>query len=114
MRNRTKLSLRVPVPKHRPGDTPDFSALALPEAGEARRPGIDVHPREISDLAFSLIRVLDPNGKAVGPWNPKLDADTMRRGLKTMLLTRAFDDRMFRAQRQGKTSFYKERTTARY
>ncbi len=110
MRNRTKLTLRVPVPKHRPGDTPDFSALQIQSAGEARRPEIDAHPREMSDLAFSLIRVLDGQAKAVGPWAPKLDADTMRRGLKTMLLTRAFDDRMFRAQRQGKTSFYMKST----
>jgi 2-oxoisovalerate dehydrogenase E1 component alpha subunit len=110
LRNRPKLSLRVPVPKQRPGDTPDFSGLQLSEPGEVRRPDIDAHPREISDLAFSLIRVLDKNGKAVGPWAPKLDADTLRRGLKAMLLTRAFDDRMFRAQRQGKTSFYMKST----
>jgi 2-oxoisovalerate dehydrogenase E1 component alpha subunit len=110
LRNRPKLSLRVPVPKQRPGDTPDFSGLQISEPGEIRRPAIDVHPREISDLAFSLIRVLDKNGKATGPWDPKLDADTLKRGLKTMLLTRAFDDRMFRAQRQGKTSFYMKST----
>jgi 2-oxoisovalerate dehydrogenase E1 component alpha subunit len=110
LRNRKKLTLRVPVPKHRPGDTPDFSGLQIAQAGETRRPEIDVHPREMSDLAFGLIRVLDPEGKAVGPWQPKLDADTMRRGLKAMLLTRAFDDRMFRAQRQGKTSFYMKST----
>lgn len=30
----------------------------------------------------------------------------MRRMLRTMALTRAFDDRMYRGQRQGKTSFY--------
>jgi 2-oxoisovalerate dehydrogenase E1 component alpha subunit len=35
-----------------------------------------------------------------------VDAQTLRRGLKAMMLTRAFDDRMYRAQRQGKTSFY--------
>ena len=110
MRNRPKLSLRVPVPKHRPGDTPDFSGLQLSAAGEVRRPEIDAHPREIADLAFALIRVLDKDGKAVGPWAPKLDADTLRRGLKAMLVTRAFDDRMFRAQRQGKTSFYMKST----
>src|SRR5690606_21939687 len=45
-------------------------------------------------------------GQAVGPWNPRLDAETLRRGLKAMILTRAFDDRMHRAHRQGKTSFY--------
>jgi len=110
LRNRTKLSLRVPEPKHRPGDKPDFSAMAISEPGEVRRPEIDAHARDISDLAFSLIRVLDKTGKALGPWNPKLDAETLRRGLKAMLLTRAFDERMFRAQRQGKTSFYMKST----
>jgi 2-oxoisovalerate dehydrogenase E1 component alpha subunit len=98
------------VPKHRPGDKPDFSGLALPEAGDARRPDIDTRARDMSDLAFSMIRVLDPKGTATGPWNPKLDAETLRRGLKVMLVTRAFDDRMFRAQRQGKTSFYMKST----
>ena len=110
MRNRPKLSLHIPEPKHRPGDKPDFSDLAIPQAGEVRRPEVDAHARDISDLAFSLIRVLDGHGKAVGPWNPKLDAEILRRGLKTMLLTRAFDERMFRAQRQGKTSFYMKST----
>ncbi len=110
MRNRPKLSLRVPQPKHRPGDTPDFSGMALSAPGEVRRPEIDAHPRDIADLAFALIRVLDKDGKAVGPWAPQLDADTLRRGLKAMLVTRAFDDRMFRAQRQGKTSFYMKST----
>ena len=57
MRNRTKLSLRVPVPKHRPGDAPDFSGLMLPEPGDVRRPEIDSKARDMSDLAFSLIRV---------------------------------------------------------
>ena len=46
------------------------------------------------------------DGKAVGPWDPKLDADTLKRGLRTMMLTRVYDERMYRAQRQGKTSFY--------
>jgi 2-oxoisovalerate dehydrogenase E1 component alpha subunit len=57
-------------------------------------------------LSETLIRVLDDDNKAIGPWNPKLDAETLRRALKHMILTRSFDDRMFRAQRQGKTSFY--------
>ncbi len=110
MRNTTKLTLRVPVPKHRPGDKPDFSGLSLPEPGDARRPEIDSSARDMADLAFSLVRVLDAKGEASGPWKPNLDAETMRRGLKVMLLTRAFDDRMFRAQRQGKTSFYMKST----
>ncbi len=106
MRNRTKLSLRVPVPKNRPGDAPDFSGMTFPDAGTARRPEIDVRAHDISDLAYALIRVLDSHGRAVGPWDPKLDAETLRRGLAAMLVTRAYDDRMYRAQRQGKTSFY--------
>jgi 2-oxoisovalerate dehydrogenase E1 component alpha subunit len=110
LRNRTKLSLRVPQPKTRPGDKPDFSGLNLPEAGETPRPAIDARPHDMMDLAFGLIRVLDGNGKAVGPWDPKLDPDTLIRALKAMVLTRAFDDRMYRAQRQGKTSFYMKST----
>ena len=106
MKNRMPLSLRVPSPKHRPGDAPDFSGVSLPQAGSVPRPEIDARAQDIRDLAYSLIRVLDADGNAVGPWDPKLDADTLRRGLRAMLLTRAYDDRMYRAQRQGKTSFY--------
>lgn len=110
MTNRQKLSLHIPAPPARPGERPDFSRIEIPDAGAARRPDAAVGAREISDLAYTLIRVLDANGRAIGPWNPHLDADTLRRGLKFMLLTRAFDDRMFRAQRQGKTSFYMKST----
>src|ERR1700761_7389927 len=110
MKNRKPLSLRVPEPKHRPGDKPDFSSIAIPEAGEQPRPSIDVHSRDTVGLANTIIRVLDFEGKAHGPWNPKLDADTLRKALRNMMLTRAFDDRMFRAQRQGKTSFHMECT----
>jgi len=106
MRNATPLSLHVPEPSGRPGDTPDFSRLRLAAAGEAPRPDVACAPRETHPLADSLIRVLDDDGAAVGPWNPRLDAETLRRGLKAMVLTRTFDDRMHRAHRQGKTSFY--------
>ena len=50
--------------------------------------------------------MLDDEGKAVGPWDPKLDPDTLRKMLRDMVTVRVFDDRMYRAQRQGKTSFY--------
>ena len=63
-------------------------------------------PSETHPLCYTLVRVLDDEGKAVGPWDPRLDPDTLRRMLKDMLLVRVFDERMFRAQRQGKTSFY--------
>src|SRR4051812_27360759 len=58
------------------------------------------------NLAWSLVRVLTKDGEAVGAWNPRLDIETLKRGLRIMMLTRAYDDRMYRAQRQGKTSFY--------
>ncbi|MGH6888935.1 MAG: thiamine pyrophosphate-dependent enzyme [Rhizomicrobium sp.] len=106
MQNRQKLSLHIPVPPARPGDRPDFSRIRLAGAGAARRPDTGIAAHEVPDLAYTLIRVLDPDGRAVGPWNPRLDSETLRRGLQLLLLTRAFDDRMFRAQRQGKTSFY--------
>jgi len=106
MKNTPTLSLRVPEPSGRPGDTPDFSHLKLDEPGAVARPDVGTAPAEMRDHAFRLIRVLDDQGRAVGPWDPKLDPETMRRGLKAMILTRAFDNRMHRAHRQGKTSFY--------
>src|SRR5579863_4940063 len=108
--NKPKLSLYIPEPQNRPGDLPDFSGMVIPEAGSVRRPDTAAKHRDISDLAYTLIRVLDDEGRAVGQWNPKLDADTLKRGLRLMMLTRAFDDRMYCAQRQGKTSFYMKST----
>src|SRR3546814_6180366 len=58
------------------------------------------------DLCYGLVRVLDDDYCATGPWDPRLNGDTLLNMLKAMVLTRAFDERMFRAQRQGKTSFY--------
>ena len=106
MKNTIPLSLHIPEPKYRPGDTPDFSDMVLSEAGAVARPEITATPRDMSDLAYQLIRVLAPDGSAIGPWNPRLDADVLREGLRCMLVVRAMDDRLYRAQRQGKTSFY--------
>ena len=50
--------------------------------------------------------MLDDERRAVGPWAADVDADALRAGLRAMVKTRAYDDRMLRAQRQGKTSFY--------
>lgn len=105
-RNLPPLELYVPEPKFRPGDDADFSDIDVPPAGETRRPDTAVHHGEMPDLAYGLVRVLDDEGKAAGPWDPKLDPDTLRKMLRAMALTRAYDQRMFRAQRQGKTSFY--------
>ncbi|MGH7191297.1 MAG: 3-methyl-2-oxobutanoate dehydrogenase (2-methylpropanoyl-transferring) subunit alpha, partial [Acetobacteraceae bacterium] len=106
MKNAAPLRLHVPEPPARPGETPDFGWLNIPEAGSVPRPDIATAPSEMRGHAYTLIRVLDDQGAATGPWNPKLDSESLRRGLRTMMLTRAYDERMFRAQRQGKTSFY--------
>lgn len=105
-RNLRPLTLHVPEPKFRPGDTVSFDDMVFPEAGSVARPPVDADPSTLRDLPFTLIRVLDTEGKAVGPWNPRLPVDRVKHMLRGMMLTRAYDDRMFRAQRQGKTSFY--------
>lgn len=104
--NLPPLELYVPEPKYRPGDVVDYSDLIIPPAGKQPRPDENAPPSETWPLCTDLVRVLDEDNRAVGPWDPRLDPDTLRRILRTMALTRAFDDRMHRAQRQGKTSFY--------
>jgi 2-oxoisovalerate dehydrogenase E1 component alpha subunit len=100
------LTLRIPEPAARPGEPVNFSKLRLSAPGAVRRPSLDAEPRSIHDLAYELIRVLDDSGNAVGPWVPELSSATLLAGLRHMMLTRAFDERMYRAQRQGKCSFY--------
>ena len=104
--NRPRLTLHVPEPRFRPGDTVDFSHLAIPEAGAQPRPDEACPASETWPLCSDLIRVLGDDGQALGPWNPRLSPDALREMLRLMALTRAFDNRMYRAQRQGKTSFY--------
>ena len=98
--------LHIPAAPFRPGEEPDFSAISLPRAGELERPDELVPANTTRDLSFSMIRVLNENYEAVGPWDPKLPAGVLRDGLSFMLLTRLYDERMFRMQRQGKMSFY--------
>ena len=106
MSERCRLHLHIPSPRSRPGEPANFDHLVIPAAGSAPRPDSAVAASAIRDLAYGLIRVLDESGRAVGPWDPRLSPEHLRRGLKAMLLTRGFDERMFRAHRQGKTSFY--------
>ena len=110
MSNLPKLELHIPDPPARPGETPTFDNIVVPEAGKVPRPDTATPESQMRDLPYSLIRVLDHDGHAVGPWDPKLSPDVMRAGLKAMVQTRIFDDRMFRAHRQGKTSFYMKST----
>jgi 2-oxoisovalerate dehydrogenase E1 component alpha subunit len=100
------LSLHIPEPKARPGTPADFSSLRIPPAGAVPRPKIDAAEPELREFPYALIRVLDDQGRAVGAWDPKLAPERLREGLRHMVLTRAFDERMVRQQRVGKTSFY--------
>src|SRR5260221_6706273 len=100
------LRLNVPERSGRPGHATDFSYLHASAAGSVRRPPLDVSPVDTGDLAYALVRVLDDDGRPVGPWVPTIDADRLRHGLRAMLKTRAFDARMMIAQRQKKISFY--------
>jgi len=100
------LRLHVPEPSGRPGHATDFSYLHLSPPGAVRRPPVDAAPASTADLAFTLVRVLDDEGQALGPWAPPHDAALLRRGLRAMMRTRAFDAKMLIAQRQKKISFY--------
>ena len=104
--NKPALRLHVPEPKFRPGDTVDFSHIGVTEAGKQPRPDEVCDAKDTAPLCHDLIRVLGEDNKAHGPWDPKLDPDTLRTMLGHFALVRAFDERMFRGQRQGKTSFY--------
>ena len=104
------LQLHIPEPTARPGQSPDFSYMHIPAAGETRRPDPATPEPALRDMPYGLIRVLDDNHQAVGPWAPQIAPDKLLAGLKAMVLTRLFDERMFRAQRQGKSSFYMKST----
>ncbi|MEM1105185.1 MAG: thiamine pyrophosphate-dependent enzyme [Pseudomonadota bacterium] len=96
----------APAPASRPGAAPDFAKLGLPRPGDLPRPDPLAPASEIQDLAFGLVGVLNEAGEAEGPWAPSLAPSALRRGLKTMVLTRAYDDRMLKMQRTKRLSFY--------
>jgi 2-oxoisovalerate dehydrogenase E1 component alpha subunit len=106
MTTHTALRLHVPEPTGRPGCKTDFSFLRVSPAGAVRRPPPDSPAADTADLANSLVRVLDDDGRAVGPWASALHPERLRRGLRAMMKTRIFDARMLVAQRQKKLSFY--------
>lgn len=106
MRQEHTLRLHVPEPSGRPGEHTDFSYLGLEPAGAAPKPSLDVAAIDTTALAHGLIRVLDDEGHAVGPWAPRLESHDLIHGLRSMMTTRIFDARMLMAQRQRKMSFY--------
>ena len=98
MRMDKQSRLHLPRAPARPGEAPDFSYVHLSPAGAVARPDVNARARDIGSLATELVRVLDDAGHAVGPWHPHLDAPDLQIGLRHMLLTRLFDDRMQRSE----------------
>lgn len=104
------LSLYIPPATARPGEQNDFAHIEVPPAGSVARPSPHVAEKDMRDMPYRLVRVLGDDDIAHGEWNPAIDADTLREGLRAMQLTRTFDERLFRLHRQGKTSFYMKST----
>jgi 2-oxoisovalerate dehydrogenase E1 component alpha subunit len=107
-RNAPKFS--VPAAHSRPGQRPDFSYLRIDPPGTLDKPDIMTPCEGMESHARGLIGVLNNEHKAVGAWDPGLDAETLRDALAHMVTTRAFDDRLGKVQRQGKLSFYMKST----
>ena len=101
-----KSRLYVPEPPFRPGDTPDYSHIAVPVSHSPSRPDPLCDAYETREHATSLIRVMRFNGEAEGDWAPDVSPELLRTGLRDIAMTRAMDERMFTMQRQGKMSFY--------
>jgi 2-oxoisovalerate dehydrogenase E1 component alpha subunit len=102
--------LHVPEPPCRNGGNSSFTPVAAPEDFCTYKPEITAAPEDIRDLAYGLIGVLDLQGNATGPWYMDFEESVLLRGLRAMMLTRAYDNRMVKVQRQGKTSFYMKST----
>jgi 2-oxoisovalerate dehydrogenase E1 component alpha subunit len=105
----SEVKLSFPHPPARPDQAPDFSNIEIPPVGSLPVPSMDIEGHDCWPYAVGMIRVLDDDNTAHGPWADYLgevSADTLRQGLRDMLKMRALDRRMLNAQRQGKTSFY--------
>ena len=55
MPDKGPLQFHVPEPEVRPGDTPDFSKVVVPPAGDQPRPPVDAKPEDIRDLAYERV-----------------------------------------------------------
>ena len=85
MSARRRRSGHVPAPPARPGQEPDFSYLQLSPAGAVYRPDVTAAARDVENLSLELVRVLDDEHRAVGPWNPHLEAPELQVALRHML-----------------------------
>jgi 2-oxoisovalerate dehydrogenase E1 component alpha subunit len=99
------LRLRIPEPRRLTG-AGERVARHISPAGEMRKPDLDEKVERLALMRKQLVRVLDDDGQAVGPWIPELSTEEKVRGLRDMMLVRSFDARLLRAHRQGKISFY--------
>ena len=82
-----QVTLHVPSAPFRPGDKASFAPFEN-EPGDLPRPDpVKCTAAETTDHAYGLVRVLDSNGKASGPWNPELTPDELREGLGHMVLS---------------------------
>ena len=86
MSDRKPLTFHVPEPAVRPGGTPDFSDVQIPQAGSVERPEVDTPPEKMRELAYKIIRVLNREGEAVGPWAGLLSDEELLEGLRHMML----------------------------
>ncbi len=102
----TKSRLHIPHPSARPGDKPEFGYVEISDAGAVKRPEINSRVKDMERLAHEMVRVLDDQHAALGPWHPHLEPHDLHVPLRYLLLTRIFDEHMQRMQRQGKISFY--------
>ena len=105
-----KSKLHVPEASSRPDTVPDFSSIEIPSPLDSKRPDVLVDVEEERELAYGLVRVLDDDHQAKGEWQPDISPEQLRNGLRHMMHVRAYDDRMFRMQRQGNLSFYMKST----
>ena len=108
--NRPPLALHIPSPRFRPGDKVTLDFLNVPAPDALPRPDEAAEAKTLRDYAFGMVRVLNDDDEGGGNWDPHLDEATLLKMLRDMALLRVFDDRMHRAQRQGKTSFYVKST----
>jgi 2-oxoisovalerate dehydrogenase E1 component alpha subunit len=99
------MRLHLPCAPHRPGADPQFPAPSQ-QPGDLLRPDTLASYEALDSHSTGLIRVLDEEGVARGPWDPQLSMQKLRSGLEIMLRTRHLDARMITMQRQGRLSFY--------
>jgi 2-oxoisovalerate dehydrogenase E1 component alpha subunit len=102
----TEAPYTIGMPPFRPGDSPDFGGAFVEQPGDLSRPPVDCEAHETAEHARGLIRVLDDNHVASGPWEPDIPDEELLLGLEHMLRLRTFDDRMMKMQRTGLLSFY--------